>query len=305
MSPASLPPVVVGIDGSRDGLIALAWSVRHARELRLPLRVVHVIDDERPASRPPTEEYDDGSPVVEEAADELERLGFSDATLEVRHGNPAMTLLDLAADARALVIGRRGMGGFAELILGSTSQVCTALSVGTLVVVPDQWQPDAPPRGRIVVGVDGSHDCQAALGFAFETADLRGAEVSVVHAVNLPETFPSNELWTDPDDEPWTTHAEAVVIESLAGWQEKYPEVAVRTSSTSGHPVQLLSRESAGADLVVVGGRGRTQFTPLRLGSVSRGLIHHAACPVAVIHHEEAIRNREAPSTEPGLTFET
>jgi len=178
------------------------------------------------------------------------------------------------------------MGGFAELVLGSTSQVCTALAPGTLIVVPDQWNPEAPAHRRIVVGVDGSIDCQAALGFAFETAALQGAEVEAAHAADLPETFPANDLWTDPDDQPWTAQADAVVAESLAGWREKYPEIAVRTRCTAGHPVQLLSLESARADLVVVGGRGRTQFTPLRLGSVSRGLLHHSQCPVAVIHRE-------------------
>ncbi len=286
MSAQPPAPVVVGIDGSRDGLIALAWAVRHAAERHLPLCAVHVVDDDRRAAGVPVLEYDDGSDVIEEAAGELDRLGFTDATLEVRHGHPASTLLDLATTASALVIGRRGMGGFAELVLGSTSQVCAALAVGTLVVVPDRWQPEAPPRGRVVVGVDGSIDCQAALGFAFETAALQGAEVEAAHAADLPETFPANDLWTDPDDQPWTAQADAVVAESLAGWREKYPEIAVRTRCTAGHPVQLLSLESARADLVVVGGRGRTQFTPLRLGSVSRGLLHHSQCPVAVIHRE-------------------
>jgi len=130
------PGLIVGIDGSRDGLIALAWAVRHAAERHLPLCAVHVVDDDRRAAGVPVLEYDDGSDVIEEAAGELDRLGFTDATLEVRHGHPASTLLDLATTASALVIGRRGMGGFAELVLGSTSQVCAALAVGTLVVVP-------------------------------------------------------------------------------------------------------------------------------------------------------------------------
>ncbi len=287
MSPYPPPPVVVGIDGSRDGLIALAWAVRHARERHVPLRTVHVVDDDRPASGVPAVEYDDGTEVIEEAAAELERLGFTDVTLEVRRGHPPSTLLDLAATASALVIGRRGMGGFAELVLGSTSQVCTALAPGTLIVVPDQWNPEAPAHRRIVVGVDGSVDCQAALGFAFETAALQGAEVEAAHAANLPDSYPAHDLWTDPDDQPWAAQADAVVAESLAGWRHKYPDVAVRTRCTDNHPVQLLSAESARADLVVVGGRGRTQFTPLRLGSVSRSLLHHTHCPVAVIHHED------------------
>jgi nucleotide-binding universal stress UspA family protein len=287
MSGQPQQPAVVGVDGSRDGLIALTWAVRYATERHLPLRVVHVVDDDRPTSGRVSAEYDDGTEVIEDAADELQRLGFTDAVLEVRHGKPALTLLHLAARASALVTGRRGLGGFAELVLGSTSQVCAALATGPLIVVPDVWKPQTPPHGRIVVGVDGSPDCQAALGFAFETAAIEGAEVMVNHAVDLPETYPANDLWVDPNHEPWSAQAEALVAESLAGWREKHPQVPVRSRCVAGHPVQLLAQASCEADLVVVGGQGRTHFTPLRLGSVSRGLLYHSHCPVAVIHREE------------------
>ncbi|MFI7063580.1 universal stress protein [Kribbella sp. NPDC050124] len=279
--------LVVGIDGSRDGLTALAWAVRHAARRGLALCAVHVVDDDRPSSDTPPVGYDDGSGEIEEAAAELDRLGFTDATAEVRHGHPASVLLDLAsAGGSTLVIGRRGLGGFAELVVGSTSQVCASLSTGTLVVVPDEWNPDAAPHGRVVVGVDDSADCQAALGFAFETADLEGAELKAVHAANLPESYPATDLWIDPAEQPWLARSEVLVTEALAGWREKYPEVTVRTSCTDGHPVQLLALESGEADLVVVGGRGRTRYTPLLLGSVARGLLHHTKSPVAVIHHE-------------------
>ncbi|MFI6674245.1 universal stress protein [Kribbella sp. NPDC050470] len=290
MSIKSPPALVVGIDGSRDGLIALAWAVRYAGRRGLTLRAVHVVDDDRPSPPAPPAAYDDGSGEIEEAAAELTRLGFRDATGEVRHGHPATTLLELASESGSvLVIGRRGLGGFAELVIGSTSQVCAALSTGTLVVVPDEWDPEASPKGRVVVGVDGSADCQAALGFAFDTAALEEAELEAVHAANVPESYPPPDLWMDPEQQPWIPHAKILVAESLAGWREKYPDVDVRTRCTDGHPVQALAVESAEADLVVVGGRGRTQFSPLLLGSVARGLLHHSKCPVAVVHHETRV----------------
>ncbi|MGW1342669.1 universal stress protein [Kribbella sp. NPDC002412] len=290
MSTKPQPPLIVGIDGSRDGLIALAWAVRHARRRGLALRAVHVVDDDRPAPDAPPAGHDDGSDELEDTACELARLGFPDATAEVQHGHPAKTLLELASESGStLVIGRRGLGGFAELVLGSTSQLCAALSTGTLVVVPDEWNPEAAPKGRVVVGVDGSVDCQAALGFAFETAGIEGAELEAVHAANLPENYPATDLWPDPEQRPWIPHAEAILSGSLAGWPEKFREVEIRTRCTDGHPVQVLALESAEADLVVVGGRGRTQFTPLLLGSVARGLLHHSKCPVAVVHHESRV----------------
>jgi nucleotide-binding universal stress UspA family protein len=288
MSAQHRPWVLVGIDGSRDGLIALDWAVRHAADHRWTVRGVHVVDESRGVhSFLSATGQDDRTEILDNAADELARLGYEGAKLEVRHGNPAEVLLEVSRDASLLVIGRRGAGGFAELAVGSTSQVCTALARTSLVVVPDAWKPDAAEQGRVVVGVDGSRSCQAAIGFGFGVASEHGAELLAVHVPDVPNTAPRPDPWLDPDA-PWQTDARRLVAEALAGWAEKYPDVILRTRYCPGHPVQVLARQSETADLVVVGGLGRSKFTPLRLGSVSRGLLHHTRCPVAIIHGEEA-----------------
>ncbi|TCC08452.1 universal stress protein [Kribbella soli] len=150
-------PVLVGIDGSRDGLIALTWATAYAELHQAPLHAVYVLDDEgEVGGGPPPTEADDGSEVLDDALQELGRLGFRDASLEVRHGHPAQALLELSERSIALVVGRRGMGGFAELVLGSTSQTCTALATKVpLIVVPDTWNPATAAHQRIVVGVGG------------------------------------------------------------------------------------------------------------------------------------------------------
>lgn len=282
------PTIVVGVDGSRDGLLALDWAVDLAARRHWAVRVVHVADDDRPAQPlvATPAPVDDSVEVLEDAADELDVLGFTDATLEIRHGHAAEVLLDLARSARLLVIGRRGGGGFAELTLGSTSQVCTALARTSLVVVPDNWARGDGELGMIVVGVDGSDSCQAALGFAFEFAAERGAELSIVHVPRAPQDFPPPGVWIDPEDTPWYREARQLITGSLAGWPDKYPDVEFRTHYRPGHPVQVLAQHSKAADLIVVGGVGRAEFTPLRLGSVSRGLLHHTECPVAIVHAE-------------------
>lgn len=279
--------IVVGIDGSRAGLLALNWAADLAARRTWSVRAVHVADDDRQARRLGAEpDGDDGTEVLDDAADELAGLGFTDATLEVRHGHPAQVLLDVSRSAALLVIGRRGRGGFAELTLGSISQVCTALAQTPLVVVPDDWRPGEGELGMIVVGVDGSHDCQAALGFAFEVAAERGAELTIVHVVRVPEDYPPPNIWIDPDDAPWQHEGRALVDHALAGWPDRYPDVVFHSHCRPGHPVQVLAQHSTAADLVVVGGVGRSEFTPLRLGSISRGLLHHTRCPVAIVHTE-------------------
>lgn len=281
------PPVLVGIDGSRDGLIALGWAASYATLRHASLHAVYVLDEQRqlPSGPPPTGP-DDGSEVLEDALQELERIGFTAASLEVRHGHPAKVLLDLSERAQALIVGRRGMGGFAELVLGSTSQACTALSTKVpLVVVPDTWDPAAPPHRRIVVGIDGSLEGQDALHFAFELADATNAEILGVHAVVVRESYPDPSVWIDPSRPPWADSADELLARTLDDWNAKYPEVPVDRRAVADHPVRVLAQESRSADLVVVGGLGHSAFSELRLGSVARGLLHHSHCPVAVIHH--------------------
>ncbi|TDW92220.1 universal stress protein [Kribbella sp. VKM Ac-2566] len=283
-------PVLVGIDGSRDGLIALIWAAAYAALHHAPLHAVYVLDDEREVGGgPPSIGADDGTEVLGDALEELDRLGFRDASLEVRHGHPAQALHELSERSVALVVGRRGMGGFAELVLGSTSQACTALATKVpLIVVPDTWDPAGPAHQRIVVGVDGSVEGQDALRFAFELAAATGAEILGVHATEVREKYPDPGKWFDPARQPWIETSDELLTQALEGWTAKYPDVAVQQGGVADHPVLVLARESQNADLVVVGGLGRTAFSELRMGSVARGLLHHSHCPVAVVHHPES-----------------
>ncbi len=287
--------VVVGVDGSKDGLVALAWAAAYAADRHGRLRVVHVLDDRvAPEHLAPAIARmlpaGDGTEVLEESVAELVRLGRDDvaATFEIRHGHPGRTLLELTGPGDVLVVGRLGMEGFAELVVGSTSQRCAALATGPVVVVPDSWQPDGPRSGRIVVGIDGSGTSRPALDFAFELAAARDATVVAVHAVPIPDLYPEPDVWLDPDEPPWSARLELLVSESLAGYATAYPDVPVVRRIAAGHPVQVLATESRSADLVVVDSVTRPRFTPLLLGSVSRGLLHHAACPVGVIHESAA-----------------
>ncbi|MEV0287069.1 MULTISPECIES: universal stress protein [unclassified Kribbella] len=271
-------PVLVGIDGSQDGLLALTWAARFATLHHAPLHAVYVLDDDHdlPAVAP-LPGPDDGTEVLIDAARELERIGFRDASLEVCHGHPAKVLPEQAGHARALVVARRGLGGFAELVLGSTSQVCTAPNTDVpLIVVPAMWDATAPPHRRIVVGVDGSLEGQDAVRFAFELADATDAEVRGVHAAEFP---------ADVGGRPWAAVADQLLTRSLDGWRTKYPGVVVDQRGVAEHPVRALAQESERADLVVVGGLGETSFSELGMGPVSRGVLYHSRCPIAVVHH--------------------
>jgi nucleotide-binding universal stress UspA family protein len=79
------------------------------------------------------------------------------------------------------------------------------------------------------------------------------------------------------------------------------PGIDVKTKLVHSHPVQALLDEADGAELIVVGSRGRGGFTGMLLGSVSQAVLHHAACPVAVVHPHRTKSDKPMPAQQPIL----
>ncbi|MGY1631973.1 universal stress protein [Geodermatophilus sp. SYSU D01186] len=147
---------------------------------------------------------------------------------------------------------------------------------------------------RVVVGVDGSTGARAALRFALEDAARRGVPVEAVTAYRPPEVWMDFYGVEDQDADRARAvaveRAEAFVAEVLRDVPQPVPEVRVR--AVMGVAAEGLIRESAGADLLVVGSRGHGGFSSMLLGSVSMQCALHAACPVTVVHSPEAHRHR-------------
>ena len=141
-------------------------------------------------------------------------------------------------------------------------------------------------HGLIVVGVDGSDASKAALGWALDEASLRDAKVHAVHAWEFPGLAvmaygPTAVPVITPEDLEKAAHdvLEAAVAE-VAG---AHPTAALTTSVQRGHPAEVLLEAAKGADLLVVGSRGRGGFSGMLLGSVSTQVAHHASCPVLIV----------------------
>jgi nucleotide-binding universal stress UspA family protein len=138
----------------------------------------------------------------------------------------------------------------------------------------------APGRGRIVVGVDGSSSSLDALAWAARQADLTGSSLEIV----MTWEWPSSYGWAVPvpDDfdpeEDVRTALEAVVTGVRAG----HPEVSIDRRVVSGHPAPILVEASKGAELLVVGSRGHGEFVGMLIGSVSEYCATNAHCPVLV-----------------------
>ncbi|MFI7154627.1 universal stress protein, partial [Nonomuraea sp. NPDC050022] len=76
--------------------------------------------------------------------------------------------------------------------------------------------------------------------------------------------------------------------EQLASWRERHPQVNVIADVRCAHPVNALATAGDRADLLVVGSHGRNAIESIVLGSVSRGVLHHAHCTVTVVRAKNA-----------------
>jgi nucleotide-binding universal stress UspA family protein len=290
-------PVVVGVDGSEPALHAVRWAAREADRQAAVLRLVHVCylaPVRHPKQVAPPQEYQ--TAVLEQG-----RHWLSEAVAAARQVAPGITIItDLhsgvvaheliteSRQARQLVLGSRGLGGFRSLLVGSIAVALSGHAHCPVAVIRSSTSDGVPPSaGPVVVGVDGSALSDAALEYAFEAAAARTVPLLVVHA------------WADVDvsgawaaapgtiDWDWLqAEEEKELAEQLAPWQDRYPDVEVRPVVARGRPAHTLLEHAADAQLVVVGSRGRGALAGLGLGSVSQTLLHQAECPVVVARTE-------------------
>lgn len=143
--PGTLGRIVVGVDGSETALHALRWAADLARVVGASIEVVTAYQYTPVGIGSPwvapipsisdTELRDVARQVLDTAVD---RADAQDVVVErtVTTGGAAMRLRERAQDADLLVIGSRGHGGFAGLLLGSVSRSCLTHAPRPVAVVP-------------------------------------------------------------------------------------------------------------------------------------------------------------------------
>jgi nucleotide-binding universal stress UspA family protein len=274
----------VAVDGSESSLAALDWALDEALRRRRPLRIVTAWLLPPPAYAPVVTQQEGmrawGRSVLDAAvATAREKAPGLPVEGVLEQGPAARVVLDQSEKSVLVVVGCRGRGGFSSMLLGSTSDAIARHAKVPVVVVRGTLS----PRGQVVVGVDGSAASEAAVEFSFEMASSVGVPLVAVHAWNAIDPFATDVLVQGGEVALRDLESKLVLSETLAGWREKFPDVVVREVTADGHPVTALLNAAEGARLLVVGDRGRGGFVELVLGSVGRGVLHHATCPVAVV----------------------
>ncbi|MFY9337285.1 MAG: universal stress protein [Mycobacterium sp.] len=144
----------------------------------------------------------------------------------------------------------------------------------------------------VIVGVDGSSVSRVAVDWAARDAALRGTTLRLVHILTPPAVMAFPEVPMPPGYLQWQEEEGRALLDTALKTVEEAAgdsRIEVTTEMVAGPAVPVLADLSADAQMMVVGCRGRGAFARGLLGSISTGLVHHAKCPVAIIHDEDPL----------------
>jgi nucleotide-binding universal stress UspA family protein len=280
--------IVVAVDGSPASTAAAGWAAREAAMRNIPLTVAHAVCTPT-ATFPPvpypeslvTSLEDEGKKAIMHAIKIAEEAMPADHAVPIGrklvYAAPAAALLKMSDAAEMIVMGSNGRGVLARGLLGSVSSTVVRHANCPVAVVRDEELPD-PHKAPVLLGTDGSPASELATGIAFDEASRRGVDLVAFHAWSDAAVVDVFDIdWPPVEDE-----AERSLAESLAGWQERYPDVTVHRLIAKDRAARHLIDQSQTAQLVVVGSHGRGGLSRMVLGSVSNAVLHSVRVPIIV-----------------------
>ena len=270
--------IIVGVDGSDGSRAALRWAARTSAARGAGLRAVtawqypaNAVTPAGPARLPGPEEMDERTCDEVRAVVREELVADADLVeVEAGRGPAASVLLTAAArpGTDMLVVGARGLGGFAGLLLGSVSQECVEHSPCPVVVL--RGDPE-PMDGPIVIGLDGSEGSIRALEWAIDLAEATDVPIVAVHA----PIIGANNAMMDAARQALEQWCAPIGARSVPHELRIEPGDA-RTA------LEHVADET-GASLLVVGTRGLGAVRGLLLGSVAGYVARYSTRPIAVV----------------------
>ena len=290
--------IVVGVDESAGAGAALHWAAEERAVHDCTLTAVlcwTYLEQHRPQPDQPFDPaYGD-----EQAAHALDAIveqvlgdGADEAARHTVNDRTSRGLLEASAQADLLVLGARGLGGLRGMLLGSVTRQCLHHSSVPVAVIHhdpadesslDPFRPGGD--NRIVVGVDGSETSGRALSWSIEEARRRHARVVAVHAWVPPYVGAELVPAVAYEATEYERHGRNTLDAAIDAVDTSALDEPVERRVVSDSPAKALLAAADGADLLVVGSRGKGGFKGLLLGSISHHVTHHAPCPVVSLPH--------------------
>lgn len=289
--------VLVGYDGSDQGrdALRLAETLRAADNGEL---VVAVVDEVEPILGDTGEmakirnEY-----YASTFASAGEELGYTDFVQRVSAGSVAEALYAVADvnDVDVVVVGSCHRGKLGQALAGSVAESLLNGSPCPVAIAPRGYHEREHPEVRLVgVAFDAQKESKHALHASIELAREFDADLRVISvAPSDKELIPGRIGHTYPG------YAHALVEyfeELLEGAKAEVPDdVRAETVLAEGKPSAELAAQGVDLDLLVVGSRGYGPVRRVLLGSVAKGVVDAAPCPVFVTPRSAKDRD-EAPA---------
>ena len=276
-------PIAVGITDSSPSNAALLWAASRARRLKLPLTVLHVLDDRWMAG-----EALEALPYIDVLRKSVQDM-LREAEEHIRSAEPNLKVsVELLEGSIGGSLGEYSKHA-SMLVLGSSGHTRGALTDRALQAAAVAESPVAvvgigqEDGHGIVVGVDGSREATQAVSFAAAEADALGEELTVLYAFTGPNRWINAGLPSSSFAEHVMEEEQIVLSETVAGLRQDYPGMAVHgVLETVAEPADALVQAAANARMLVLGSRGRGSFRRLLLGSTAHAVLTRPPCPTVI-----------------------
>jgi nucleotide-binding universal stress UspA family protein len=274
---SALRPILLAVGDTDTHRPSLQFACAEALRTDTPILVVHVLEGRSRAR---------AQHLVEEVAAQVQAATDDQVSVDVHvAGGPVVTrLTELSREASLVVLQRRQLSRLQRLVTRSVSAHVGGRAHAPTVSVPEGWSPRGGEPRRVIVGVDGvdNEEGRRLLGHAFARAAQLDAELTIVHAWQLPSGY-DDAVIARPEVEEWRERYLGALRACMEPLQSERPGVRTSVEIRHLHPAEALIQAAKDSDLVVLG-RGRLEH-PLveHLGSVARAVMVDADCPTEVL----------------------
>lgn len=282
------PLIVVGVDGSDDGLRAVRFGTGVALRRDGELMLVNAVDDTLMAGAwgvvyDPDVLQQAGVTANTQAKATALEAGLPEDRIrtEVVMGPPGGVMSRLSEVADLVVVGRRAASGLERMFVGSTSVAVVANASCPVVVISAAAHPNpVGQKGVIGVALQATPGSESTLNAAFAQCERYKDHLEIIHAVQPPVGIFAKKL-TPAQLEEQVRFAQGGIEALAAKTAENYPGIAYSVHVAIDTPINFLVSRSQNYDLLVLG-QGDSSIPGVSLGGLTRGLMAHALCPLYI-----------------------
>ncbi|MBI2764479.1 MAG: universal stress protein [Chloroflexi bacterium] len=275
--------ILVPLDGSSVAERALPMAAKLAQAYGAPLRYIHVLDEHEGVRS-----HGDIAHARELFAayirDLADRAGLpvAEGSIDVAYGSPAESIIADAHTSRCIVIASHGRGGFHATFIGSVADKVVRGADVPVLVVSGASEAQEPPRGGILVALDGSSEGERALPIARELGKALKLPLTLIQSFTSPPLAGAEFAYYPP-----------TLMQDLQEGAEAYLASTANPGETrvavSGAAAEAIEQAAADMDasLVVMATSGKGLAKRVALGSTSDRVLHALRRPLLLVPPEQ------------------